>query len=309
MVNSTFSGKFSREPRFVRLTAFLASVVVVGATIYPDTLLEMATQVLRREDSSHGLFVPLLSLYFIWWKRSSLRDIKPKTENLAGLAVLVGGLSLSFVAKAHEQFYWECVSFIVVLAGLVICFYGIMIFKKVGFPIFFLIFMIPIPEPMYNSLADWVRQATMKASTGFLATAGVPFLREELLIHLPNTTLRVNIGCSGIRYLLSYFVFVIAYAYLFRSRLEQRILLIGLTIPVSLMASTLRLTGIALLAYYVSPQLALHRPHIVTSWLIFFSVLVFSVGFDRWLSGKKGGGEGRFESVQPHGRAHKTPAA
>jgi len=147
--------------------------------------------------------------------------------------------------------------------------------------------MIPIPEPTYDLLANWTRQATMRATTGALAMGGVPFLNEGLLIHLPNATLRVNIGCSGIRYLLSYFVFGIAYAYLYRERFDQRLFLVALTVPISLMASTLRLTVIALLAYYVSPQLAQPRPHIVTSWLIFFSVLVFSVGFDRWLRLRK----------------------
>ena len=141
--------------------------------------------------------------------------------------------------------------------------------------------MIPIPEHLYNTRADWVRQGTITASTQVLALIGIPFLREDLLIQLPNAALNISIGCSGIRYLLSYFVFGMAYAYLYRTKTSQRVLLVCLTIPISLMASTLRLTSIALLAYYIGPHMATYWPHVMTSWLVFLSVLAFFVALDQ----------------------------
>lgn len=270
MQNSTFN----------RAAGLCISIGLVGVAFYSNTLIELFRMVLEREGSSHGVFVPLLSLYFMWQKRFTLREIEPTQEIALGLLTALGGFLLFSLARAQAYFYLECVSFIVVLSGCVIFFFGKQMWKEVSFPIFFLIFMIPIPWHLYQTMAVWVRHATIETSTQVLALIGVPFLREDLLIHLPNTTLRVNIGCSGIRYLLSYFVFGVAYAYLYRTTINQRLLLVWLTIPISLLASTLRLTIITLLTYYVGAHMAEHWPHVITSWLIFLSVLAFFIALD-----------------------------
>jgi exosortase len=276
-----------QNSRLLRVSGLLLSLTLLGAAFYSSPLIELFSMVLRREESSHGLFVPLLSLYFVWHKRSALSEIGTKYEFVRGSMVVTGGFLLFSLARIHDYFFWECFSFIVVLSGLVLCFLGKDWFKEISFPIFFLISMIPISEHLYDTMAGWLRQATIMTSTELLALVGVPVLREDLLIHLPNTALNINIGCSGIRYLLSYFVFGIAYAYLFRTRFNQRIFAVCLTIPISLLASTLRLIAIALLAYYIGPHIAQYWPHVIISWLVFFSVLVLFVTFDQWLMSRK----------------------
>jgi len=265
----------------MRVAGLSLCLGIVGIVFYYSTLFELLTRVLRREGSSHGVFVPLLSLYFLWRKRSHLREIEPNYEIIPGLVLAAGGLLLFLLVRAHDYFFWESFSFIVVLAGFVTCFFGKKIFKEILFPIFFLICMIPIPEHLYYAISVWVRQAAMEIFIHALAITNVPFFREGIFLHLPDTVLRVGLDCSGMRYLLSYFVFGIAYAYLYRSRLRERILLVCLTIPISLLASALRLTVITLLAYYIGPHMAEHWPHILTSWFIFLSVLGFFVALDQ----------------------------
>ena len=280
-MNSNCHSSLLRESPSIRIAGLLLALGLVGIVFYSATLMELLSAVLRREESSHGVFVPLLSLYFVWRKRNRLKEIEPSYEIIRGLGLVAGGLLLFSLARAHAYFFWECFSFVIVLSGLVICFLGKDISKQILFPIFFLICMIPIPEHLYMAIAHWVRQGTITASTQVLALIGIPFLREDLLIQLPNTVLNINIGCSGIRYLLSYFVFGIAYAYPYRTTTKQRVLLVCLTIPISLMASTLRLTFIALLAYYIGPHMATYWPHVITSWLVFLSVLAFFVALDQ----------------------------
>ena len=265
----------------MRIIGLVLSVLVVVGIVYSTTLRELLTAVLRREESSHGLFVPLLSLYFAWGKKSELRAIEPAYQIVPGLGVVASGLLLFLLARAFGYFFWECFSFLIVLSGLVLCFFGKEIFKQILFPIFFLIFMIPIPEHLYNTLANWVRQGAMTASMQILKLIGMPVLRQDLVMQLPNITLSIDIGCSGIRYLLSYFVFGIAYAYMYRTKTSQRVLLVCLTIPISLFASTLRLTFIALLSYHIGAHMAEYWPHVITSWLVFFAVLAFFIALDQ----------------------------
>ncbi|MBW2058983.1 MAG: exosortase/archaeosortase family protein [Deltaproteobacteria bacterium] len=288
MVSLRLSGRLSEESLFFRLGGLLFCIGLVGAVLYSATLSELSGTLLSREGSSHGLFVPLLSVYFAWQKRSRLRETEEGYGLGRGLMVVAGGLILFLFAWRADWFTGRCLSFLIVLSGLVILFFGWRMFRELSFSFFFLIFMIPVPESAYVPLADWIRGVTVAASTVLLPVLGVPFLREDWLIHLPGTVLQVNIGCSGVQYLLSYFVFGVAYAYLYRERLGQRLLVVCAAVPISLAASTLRLTAITALAYYVGPRMAEHRPHIVISWLVFVSVLVLFVGLDRLVGRDRG---------------------
>ena len=115
---------------------------------------------------------------------------------------------------------------------------------------------------------------------------GISFFREGYLIHLPNTVLNVAISCSGIRYLVSYFVFGIAYAYLYRKTVWSRIIVIFSIIPISLIASILRLTVIFLLTYIFGPHMADYWPHVLISWSVFFIVLILAIGLDQFFLNK-----------------------
>jgi len=92
-----------KDSRFRRLAGLLLALGLIGAVFYSAPLVELFTMVLRRKGSSHGLLVPLLCLYFIWWKRSKLMDIESKYEIVSGLVPVAGGLLLFLLTRAHDQ--------------------------------------------------------------------------------------------------------------------------------------------------------------------------------------------------------------
>jgi exosortase len=142
--------------------------------------------------------------------------------------------------------------------------------------------MIPIPEDLYKTLANYLRHISTDGSLKIVSLLGIPYFKEGWLVQLPNALLKVNIGCSGIRYLISYVVFGIAYAWLYRDKVSSRVLIVALTIPISLFASICRLTAIFILTYTFGPYMAEHRPHIITSWIVFFVILITSIAADQY---------------------------
>jgi exosortase len=143
--------------------------------------------------------------------------------------------------------------------------------------------MIPLPTPIYIFLAELTREINLGGATWIMSKLHMPFLQKDLCIFLPNSTLNVNIGCSGIRYLLSFFVFGIAYSYIFRTKLMNRLLLIGLTIPIAIFAGSIRLSVISFCAYYIGPHMAEHRPHVILSWFVFFIVGMSLIILDKFI--------------------------
>jgi exosortase len=109
---------------------------------------------------------------------------------------------------------------------------------------------------------------------------GVPFQRSGYHIQLPALLLYVDESCSGIRYLISYVVFGLAYALLYKKKTVSRFLVIVSILPISIFASSMRLFVIFLAAYYIGAWTIDRVPHVLLSWSVFGAVLTAAVGLD-----------------------------
>jgi len=249
--------------------------------------------VLHREGSSHGVFVPFLSGYFLWTNREAIWKAKPGIEYL-GILLIAAGLFLG-VADIGE-YHLKFIGFIFFISGLIAVLLGRDFFKETAFPLFFLIAMVPIPVEQYDALAGFVRDITLEGAIRMISIAGIPYFRDGIMVQLPNALLKVNLGCSGIRYLLSFIIFGTAYAYLFRKSNLSRLLIILLTFPISIAASIGRLTSIFLLTYFFGPHMAEKGPHIIISWIVFFIVLISCLAADQFFLVEKKNYSNRIKS-------------
>ena len=189
-----------------------------------------------------------------------------------------------FIGGENTKNMLYAVSFFIMMAGVVIALFGRKIMGAVSFSLFFLITMIPLPAPLYDQISEWMRSTSTAGSTWIAQLLGVPLRREGYYILLPDVKLYVSGGCSGIRYLISYLVFGLAYAFIFKKNLRSRILVIIATIPISFIAGVIRLGVIFLSAYYIGPFMAGRHIHMLLSWIVFLSILVVSLLIDRRVS-------------------------
>jgi exosortase len=265
---------------YCRLGLLFLCILVASLLLYKIAIVSLISAVIHREGSSHGVFVPFLSAFFLWTKRETLRELEPRYDYLGIPVIIVGALFGIFYAGAFQV---RLLSFLALASGLIILIVGRNAFKEVAFPVLFLIAMIPIPEGFYVHLADLVRDITFAGSSWLISLFGITYHKKGLLIHLPNAVLSIATGCSGIRYLVSYFVFGIAYAYLYREGSKSRLLIVLSTIPISLAASVCRLTAIFTLTYMFGPRMAEYWPHVFISWSVFLGVLILTVALDLYL--------------------------
>lgn len=258
----------------------LVAVVVLsaGATIFREALLNVFHAVVGREDSSHGIFVPFFSLYFLWLKKDELIRQDAKFE-FTGL-IPMGFILLIALFTKSMAFQGSYFLFVLFILAAIFTFNGKAVLLTWIFPIFFLLTATPIPDEAYLAIANASRTIALAASLKIITLFGIPHFREEWLVHLPTGLLLVDVSCSGIRYLISYIVFGMAYAYLFKSTKAQRITIVLCSLPISIIASIFRLTSIFTLSYYIDPRLADHTPHIIISWIVFFGIMLAAVAFD-----------------------------
>lgn len=266
-----------------RLYITLIITILAALIIYRSAIASVITVVLNREGSSHGVFVPFLSCYFLWIKRGVLSKIELRYDFLGIPLIFIGGLISLFNIGAYQL---QFLCFILFIVGLIIIILGRRFFLEISFPVLFLITMIPLTENVYITLANYIRHIAVEGSLWIISLFHIPVYREGWLIHLPNALLEINIGCSGIRYLISYFVFGLAYAYLYKSTTVSRLIIITLTIPISLAASISRLTSIFTLTYIFGPHMAEYWPHVIISWSVFFIVMIFCIASDQFISNR-----------------------
>ena len=232
-----------------KMTNFASVAVFLSAFVflYWQTLYGMAVDWYIDENYSHGFLIPLISGYLVWQKRHTIKSVASSPSNL-GLFIVIVGLVIYLVGNVAGESFTMRVSLLFVMGGALLFTYGGGLFKTVSFPFFYLIFMIPLPYILYDSIAFPLKLFVSKYSVDFLRVIGVPTMREGNVIYLVDTTLEVADACSGIRSMMSLLALSAALAYFTQRGWVKRAVLIVLAIPIALFANSIRVIGTGILA-------------------------------------------------------------
>jgi len=180
----------------------LGILAALSLWVYWSTLTHLLGQWWHDPNFSHGFFVPLFSVFVIWQQRQQLFALD-RRPSWSGLAILFTGLVILIVGQMGAELFLARSSLLLLLAGVVVLFFGWKVFGAVFFPWAFLLLMIPIPTLLFNQLTFPLQLLASRVSAGILPLFGVPILREGNVINLSSMALEVAEACSGIRSLLS----------------------------------------------------------------------------------------------------------
>ncbi len=257
------------------------SLLIGGLVIflYQEVIWGMGSDWNDNPDYSHGFLVPFLSVYFIWERWDVLTEETP-SPSMWGMGLLIIGLLSLVVGLIGAELYVQRASLIVVLSGLVLLILGWKYLWLLSLPIGFLVFMIPLPAIVVNTIAFPLQLFAAETATFCLFSLGIPVLREGNLIMLAHTTLEVAEACSGLRSLLSLLALGTVYGYFSQNVLWKRWMLVILSIPIAIVANAARVSGTGILAHYFGEEAAEGFYHTMEGWLVFVVafVLLFLCG-------------------------------
>ncbi|WP_305043246.1 exosortase A [Geoalkalibacter sp.] len=231
----------------------------------------------RDPNYSHGFLVPLISGYFVWQKKDVLLAMTP-SRSLLGLFLALGGLAMFLVGSVAGESFTIRMSMIVVLSGALLFALGWPIFRELLLPLAFLVFMVPLPYILYDTVAFPLRMMITKYSVEIMKFLGVAVMREGNIIHLTNTSLEVADACSGIRSIISLLALATAMAYLFFKPMWKRIVLVALAIPMAVFANGVRVVGTGVLASHFGPEVAQGFFHEFAGLAVFALAMAMLVG-------------------------------
>jgi len=243
-------------------------IAALVASLYYRELGKLAADWWRNSDSSHGFVVPPFAAYLIWVRRKAIQKAEV-TAHWGGIVLVAAGLMAMLAGEYGAELFVLRVSFIVVLAGLVLGFGGPQIFAQVRFALLVLLLAIPLPRIVLNEISMPLQILASEAAGAILPLFSVPVLREGNVINLPSMQLEVAEACSGIRSLESLLTLSVFYGYLLEPSTRRRVVLALSSIPIAITANTARIVGTGLCVHYWNPEKAVGFFHEFSGWAIF----------------------------------------
>jgi len=254
---------------------WVAAFALLALSYYP-TLAWLVTSWLGNSYYSHGLLVPLVSL-FLAWRLLRRRAPEPDSPIVSGRSFVLGlllvclGLGVHVLALGRPFHVISAASLIPVLSGIVLALAGPHALRRLAFPLGFLLLMIPLPylERSTPYLARWLANTTAAIGRGL----GLEVNALGARVELPGTALVIGAPCSGVNSLAALMTLAVLYAFLVRGPLGARLALVFLALPIALLANLARVCLLVLLARYVSEAAAIRYAHNWSSPLLFLFAL------------------------------------
>ena len=262
-----------------------SAIIWFGALLlicYLPILVMLVKQWSTDEDMGHGFFVPIVAGYIVWKRRSLLASIKP-IPNYWGLALAIAGALLMMVGTLGAQIFIARVAFLVSLVGAVLFLGGTGLLRALAFPLFLLLFMIPIPAIIYARITLPLQLFASSVAENILGLIGIPVLRDGNVLELASQRLSVVEACSGIRSLLSLSFLSLVYGYLFDKKAWMRWALLAGTIPIAIAANASRVTLTGLISEY-RVDLAQGFFHTLEGFVLFIVSLLLLVGLHQLIN-------------------------
>ena len=243
-------------------------LAVLVAIIYHRIFAKLVYDWYTIPDFSHGFLVPFFSAFLVWDKRTILRNARIQ-PNWSGIAIILVAIVTLFGGVYGAELFLSRISFLMLLAGLVLTFYGWEMLRQLRFALLVLLLAIPVPAIIFNQITFPLQLLASQLASYILPIFGVPVLREGNVIELPSMRLEVAEACSGIRSLMSLFTMAVFYGYFIERTRPRRLLLALASIPIAVAANAVRIVGTGLCVQYWDPDKALGFFHEFSGWVVF----------------------------------------
>ena len=242
-----------------------------------------------KDAHSHG---PIMLAVAMWLLITRWREFKgttgPATGTMLAWPVLGIGSAFFVLGRALGIIYFEVFAFIPMMVGMVLLSGGTPLLSKLKFPLFFLIFMVPIPGFVLDPFSQFIKLHISTAVTNILWFFGYPISHTGVVISIGPYQLLVADACAGMRTLFMLEAMGIFYLNVSRHSSALRNITLGLLIvPISFTSNMIRVIFLALLTYHFGDEVGQGFLHGFAGAVLFLVGLGLITSLDallRWTS-------------------------
>jgi exosortase len=264
------------------------------------------------ENYSHGLLIPFVIGFILWAERAKLRQGPYKPSMLWGGAAVLLALFVLWTGVAGAELFIQRISLVLMLAGVVVYFWGARLLRLVWVPLSLLLLAIPIPVIVFNKIAFPLQLFASSCAVSAMRLVDIPVLRQGNVIEfmplnsVETRKLEVVEACSGIRSLMTLTTLAVVFAYFSYPRgttgsgkaenetgktglfnpvtrwgFWRSTLIVLSAVPIAIVTNAFRVSGTGILARYYGVKVADGFFHSFSGWVIYIVafLLLFAFGW------------------------------
>lgn len=261
---------------------FLLFTLVLAALFY-RTLLDLVRLSWNSDLYSHLVVIPVVTGILLYGKRDVIASLGASSARVAAILAVVTLAVYFFVKQTGilddpvEMLSAKSLMLVVLWISGFLLFYGVASFKAAQFPLLFMLFAVPVPEPILDPIIIFLQRGSAELTSLLFWMLGVPFLRDGMVFRLPGQAIEIAKECSGIRSSLALMLTTLLAGYLNLRSNTHRILLTAIAIPLAILKNGIRITALTILAVRVDPGFLTGRLH-AEGGVVFFVIALLLLG-------------------------------
>jgi len=257
--------------------------IIIGlATLYIPSLVDLFKGPWSQDEQMHGPIVLGIAVWLLYrnWPAMELAARGERTSNW-GWPVFLFGVLLYAMGRSQGIGFLEIGSVIWLLVGLLLLQRGTVALKAQWFALFFMLFMIPLPSTVVDTVTLPMKMAVSYVAEHVLYWAGYPIGRTGVILQIGQYMLLVADACAGLHTLLTLEALGLLYLNVVRrDSMFRNIGLAVLIVPISFAANVIRVMVLTLITYHFGDAAGQGFLHGFAGMVLFLSALLLIIGFD-----------------------------
>ncbi|MDH3976890.1 MAG: VPLPA-CTERM-specific exosortase XrtD [Gammaproteobacteria bacterium] len=239
-----------------------------------------------REEYNHGYLIPVVAAYLLWLRAEKFNQMQFSASWTGALVVLMS-LGAFVLGELSSIFQIIEYGFLLAIFGLILSSIGWSGFRLVWVPFVYLIFMVPLPNFVYQGLSAELQLISSEIGVAVIRLFGISVFLEGNVIDLGVYQLQVAEACNGLRYLFPLMSFGFLCAAIFVAPWWQRAIVFLSTIPVTILMNSFRIGVIGVLVENYGIDQAEGFLHYFEGWIVFMAcvgILFLEMWFFAWIA-------------------------
>ena len=263
-------------------------VILLGVlALYVPTYYSLLNGIWNTDDQRHGPIVLMVVLFLFWQNRNLLLTKNITTylpRPVLGSFFLGLGLICYVIGRSQDIQLLDIGSQLLVLSGIFLLMRGASLVKAMWFPLFFILFMIPLPGVLVSAITMPMKMAVSYVAEHILFWVGYPIARTGVILQIGQYQLLVADACAGMHTLISLEALGLLYLNLVKhDSLFRNITLAILIIPISFTANVIRVMVLTLVTYYFGDAAGQGFVHGFAGMVLFVVALTLIMSVDSLL--------------------------
>lgn len=253
--------------------------------LYVPAWVELAHSIWATDEQGHGPIILAVSAWLLYQKRHELAAAPARPAPLLGWTLLVFGLLMYALGSSQDIIMFTVGSQIVVLAAVTLLFRGAGALRIIWFPLFFMLFMVPLPEALVASVTGPLKSAVSAVAATLLYAVGYPVGRSGVILTVGPYQLLVADACAGLNSMFTLEALGMLYMNLMRyTSVARNTLLAVLLVPTAFAANIVRVMILVLVTYHFGDEAGQGFVHGFAGMVLFIVALLLMLLLDKVIS-------------------------